>query len=124
MRVRYPESRLLKRFYRILTKLNYLKPGSSTFTLYSEGFVGGLLLRKQDQPGERKSCFLLLALKIASAGAVRECPAEAFAKGGNSDEHQESVLNPVLSFTMIQEIGFSGYCQTSQVRCDDPPKSM
>lgn len=22
-------------------------------------------------------------------------PAEAFAKGGNSDEHQESVLNPI-----------------------------
>ena len=40
---------------------------------------------------------LILALKIASAGAVRVNPAEAFAKGGNSDEHQESILSSVLS---------------------------
>jgi len=31
-------------------------------------------------------------LKIASAGAVRDIPAEAFAKGGNSDEHQDFFL--------------------------------
>jgi len=53
-------------------------------------------------------------LKVASAGAVRENPAEAFAKGGNSDEHQENILNPMFLALMIQENPISDYCQRSR----------
>jgi len=47
--------------------------------------------------------FLTLDIKIASAGAVRENPAEAFAKGGNSDERKERILFVCSSTYMICE---------------------
>jgi hypothetical protein len=58
---------------------------------------------------------------MASAGAVRENPAEAFAKGGNSDEHQEIILSPVIVI-IIQENPFPGHCRKSPVNQDDVPK--
>jgi len=54
-----------------------------------------------------------LAFKIASAGAVRENPAEAFAKGGNSDEHQESILKS--RFLVPNDTGERDFCSWSNI---------
>jgi len=79
-------------------------PGIANLYLSSIGIFlkkgcGGLCAcgaRTQTPDFSRIIEMTLQSIKIASAGAVRENPAEAFAKGGNSDEHQESILNPVF----------------------------